>query len=327
MADAGEPSGAGRTRTGDLLGRRAGDRRGRRSVDSFSTLKDPEHSSAEAWGAGARARARTGLEPEGGADAAASDWMLGFTRPSPGERVLDVACGAGRVGLRAAGLVGREGFVVCSDLSEDMVAATRETAERLGRSNVEAVVLDAMSPSWAEEPFDVILCRFGLMHMSDPAAALRHARAALAPGGRLAVTVWSEGSENPWLMAILAAVMDHFGAPPPSPGVPGPFALGGAGELRGLIEASGFAHAVEERIEAEAVFDSVDAWWDHILEVSGPLATLLESTEAADRSEIRERAREAVAAHVGPDRRVVFPAVAIGGGGVVRLREQGGPRP
>lgn len=279
-------------------------------------MVDSERSPADAWGAGAAARGRAALEPEGGADAAASEWMLDFSRPAPGERVLEVACGAGRVGLRAAAAVGPEGSVACSDFSESMVAASREAAEQLNQSNIEAVVLDAMAPSWTDEPFDVVLCRFGLMHMEDPAAVLRNARAALVPGGRLAVTVWGAGSENPWLMAILAAVMDRVGAPPPPPGTPGPFALGDEGALRAVIEASGFEQAAEERIEAEASFDSVDAWWDQILEVSGPLAMVLDSLAAEDRSAIRDRAVEGAAEHVRSGVGVVFPAVAIGGGGV-----------
>ena len=43
--------------------------------------------------------------------------MLVATQPKPGERVLELACGAGGVGLAAAALVGPEGQVILSDVA------------------------------------------------------------------------------------------------------------------------------------------------------------------------------------------------------------------
>ena len=52
--------------------------------------------------------------------------------------MLEVACGAGRVGFQAAELVGPEGSVLCTDFAEDMVAAVRELVREFGLENVEA---------------------------------------------------------------------------------------------------------------------------------------------------------------------------------------------
>ncbi|HET9051467.1 MAG TPA: hypothetical protein VFO60_07165, partial [Candidatus Dormibacteraeota bacterium] len=44
--------------------------------------------------------------------------LLELSAPRPGERVLELACGAGGLGLAAAALVGAGGEVVVSDVAE-----------------------------------------------------------------------------------------------------------------------------------------------------------------------------------------------------------------
>lgn len=177
--------------------------------------------SAEQWGGAAEAWARAAEEEETGASASATRWMLETAALRPGEEVLELACGAGRVGLEAARMVQPGGTVLCSDFSEAMVQAVRDRVSRTGIENVGARVLDAEDLSLDSQRFDVVLCRFGYMLMSDPAAALGESRRVLRPGGRLLLAVWGEAGENPWLAAVMAAIVDQLGAPPPEPGTPG----------------------------------------------------------------------------------------------------------
>jgi ubiquinone/menaquinone biosynthesis C-methylase UbiE len=59
--------------------------------------------------------------------------MLEAVALRPGERVLELACGDGEVGLRAAEAVGADGVVVCSGFAEPMteVVAERAAARQL----------------------------------------------------------------------------------------------------------------------------------------------------------------------------------------------------
>ena len=54
--------------------------------------------------------------------AAVTAGMLELSAPRPGERVLELACGAGGVGIAAAELVGPAGEVVLSDVAPEMTA-------------------------------------------------------------------------------------------------------------------------------------------------------------------------------------------------------------
>jgi SAM-dependent methyltransferase len=238
--------------------------------------------------------------------------MLGAADLQPGERVLELACGAGRVGLQSAARVGPEGAVLCTDFSQAMVDAVAERVERLEIPNVSTQVLDAEHLELdGEAPFDAVLCRFGYMLMADPLQALRESARALRPGGRLVLAVWGQDEANPWLSIILHALIDHLNAPPPQPGQPGPFSLGDPARLRELVEQAGLVDVEVAEIEAKQRYDSLPRWWEEILEVSGPLATMLKALPEEDRESIRATAL-AEAEQFGSSDGAVFPASIVG---------------
>lgn len=264
------------------------------------------------WGAAAEHWARAAEKDEVGASADAAKWMLKAAELQPGERVLEVAGGAGRVGLQAAAEVGSEGSVLCSDFSEEMVRVARERFDRLGVPNIETRALDAQDLDLDDRSFDAVLCRFGYMLMPDPRQALRESARVLRPGGRLVLAVWGEAEQNPWLSNVLETVMSHLGAPPPEPGSPGPFALGNPAHLRDLLDRAGLADAEVDRVETKQVYDSLDAWWEKILSVGRPLKAVLEPLPEADLNAIREAVLSSGREFVADDGAAVFPATVIG---------------
>ncbi len=161
--------------------------------------------------------------------------MLELTDPHAGERVLELACGAGGVGLAAAERVGPEGEVVLSDVVAEMTSIAAARAESRGLTNVRTCVLDLEQIEQPDGSYDVVLCREGLMFAPDPARAAREIRRVLRPGGRVALAVWGPRERNPWLGVVLDAVSAQIGAPVPPPGVPGPFSLGDADRVAELL--------------------------------------------------------------------------------------------
>jgi len=99
-----------------------------------------------------------------------------------GMRVLDLGCGLGHVSALAGQVVGPTGSVLGLDQSPDALAAARDRAERAGTTNVHFIEGDATA--WrSSEPFDAILGRLLLFHLTDPAAVVRHHLSNLRPGG------------------------------------------------------------------------------------------------------------------------------------------------
>jgi ubiquinone/menaquinone biosynthesis C-methylase UbiE len=105
---------------------------------------------------------------------------------SPGERVLDVACGTGVVARLAAEAVGRSGTVAALDPNPEMLSVARSIptsgAEiRWYESRAESIPLP-------DNRFDFVFCQLGLQFVADKLAAIREMHRVLAPGGRVLVS-------------------------------------------------------------------------------------------------------------------------------------------
>lgn len=263
------------------------------------------------WSGVAEGWARNVERRESGASGAAADWMLDAVAVRPGSRVLELACGAGDVGLRAAEAVGPAGRVVCSDFAEPMLEVGRERARGMRLDNVETRTLDAEDLRLAGERFDAVLCRLGYMLMADAGKAINESCVALEPGGRLALGVWGSAERNPWLSLLTDAVMKTLGAPAPEPGTPGPFALSDHDRLRDLLGAAGLEDILIEDLHADRRHDSLEEWWAGTQDLSGPIAMLLSQLTADQVEEIRAAALDGAQAYVEPDGAVRFPATVV----------------
>jgi SAM-dependent methyltransferase len=79
---------------------------------------------------------------------------------------------------------------------------------------------------FADEEYDVVLSRFGVMFFDDPRVAFANLARALRPGGRLVFLCWQEVTRNEHIMVPFGAIAAFV--PPPDlggPGAPGPFSL------------------------------------------------------------------------------------------------------
>jgi len=110
--------------------------------------------------------------------------LLGLT---PGDTVLDLACGTGAFTRDFARAVGRDGLAVGIDVSETMLArATAQTANA-GFEQVAYVRGDAQELPFADGSFDAVCCFAALHLFADPFRALDRIAAVLGDGGRVAI--------------------------------------------------------------------------------------------------------------------------------------------
>jgi SAM-dependent methyltransferase len=108
------------------------------------------------------------------------EWIAAHVPVSPEDVVLDVAGGAGHVGRHlAAGAA----FAVVVDLTREMLQA----GVAAGRRNMAFVEGDATALPFADEQFDVVLCRFAFHHIDEPARAAAEMARVARPGATVAV--------------------------------------------------------------------------------------------------------------------------------------------
>ena len=112
---------------------------------------------------------------------------------TPGERLLDLGCGAGRHAFEA---YRRGARVVAADLDlkelapvSGMFAAMRAEGQAAPPAAATALSADATRLPFPDDAFDAIIAAEILEHIPDDAAAMAEIARVLRPGGTVAVTV------------------------------------------------------------------------------------------------------------------------------------------
>lgn len=106
---------------------------------------------------------------------------------APGERVVDVGCGAGIDSLIAARMTGPGGAVIGVDMTPAMVDRARKSAKEVGLGNVEFHQGFAESLPVADAWADVVISNGVLNLFPNKLAGLQEMARVLKPGGRLQV--------------------------------------------------------------------------------------------------------------------------------------------
>jgi SAM-dependent methyltransferase len=128
-------------------------------------------------------------------------------------RIADLGCGVGMVTGLLAELVGSGGQVVGIDSSGEQLAQARRRLNG-GGSNIRFVQASATDTGLRPGSFDLVYCRFLLIHLPKPDRALREMFALLKPGGILVCEdgdLTASGSEPPSALDAFADLWGRLG--------------------------------------------------------------------------------------------------------------------
>jgi SAM-dependent methyltransferase len=197
-----------------------------------------------------------------------------------GTRLLDVATGPG---YAAAAAAARGATPTGIDISEGMVEVARRRYPELT-----LVQGDAERLPFAEGCFDAVVGNFVLNHLPQPERAVSEFARVLAPGGRLALSVW----DVPARMRVLGVLVDaivEVGAEPAIdlPPGPDPFRFADERVFEGLLRGAGFRFVAVRTFEFTHGFGGVSEYWDAILAGTVRTAALVRRRTAETQERIR----------------------------------------
>ncbi len=226
----------------------------------------------------------------------ATETMLELCDVGLGNRVLDVAAGAGEQTVTAAKRVGDTGHVLATDISPEILKYVDIAAKLAGVNKIVASsVIDGEELQQLEvEPFDAVISRVGLIYFPDQQKALAGMKHQLRDGGKLGAMVYSTAETNPFFSIPVSIIRRRAKLPPPLPGQPGPFSLGGEGVLEKAFTDAGFRNIQVETINAPVRVASAAECLQFEQESFGALHQMLAGLSNSEQDEAWSEIEEAL---------------------------------
>jgi SAM-dependent methyltransferase len=230
------------------------------------SLKEWKASRRAAWGSAPFERIAHQLDP-------IHEHLIVSLRPRPGERWLDVATGTGAVAVRAARAGAR---VTGVDFAPELLATARQLAASEGLE-IQFDEGDAENLRYEDHSFDVVSSSVGAIFAPDQRRVAAELARVLPPGGSLGLAAWRP--DPGW------SFLDEFRPPAPAE-VGDPDAWGREEHVRELL-GDAFELSFEDG-DCPLRGESPAAVWDLVSSSVGPMKTLVESLDPAQRDALRQ---------------------------------------
>lgn len=204
------------------------------------------------------------------------------------KKVLEIACGTGRVTRHLVEALPKESQLWATDLNKDMLQVAKATIDA---PNINWQVADAQQLPFEKETFDLAICQFGVMFFPDRLQAFTEVYRVLKPGGRFIFNTWDAVEYNAATNSTQHALNDFFKGDAPQFIQKGPFSFFDHEEIKATLEKAGFnmvkLTVVPKQTDASAASDLVNGIVD-----GSPLTGYLKergaSTEAVKKRILEE---------------------------------------
>ncbi|HLH09947.1 MAG TPA: methyltransferase domain-containing protein [Terriglobales bacterium] len=204
----------------------------------------------------------------------------------PNMQVLDVACGSGEPAISIAAQMNGTGQVVGTDISTEPLAVARDRAQQRGLTNLQFQEADVAKLPLANESFDRVTCRLGLMYFADVPRSLAEIRRVLRPEGRFTAATWGPISQPYFEITVgtILRFMPYLSIPEAAHMI---FRFGDPDTVRRALQSLGFADVHSElRTVAWNWEGSPQELWQYFQAVTVPFAALFQAIPAGRKAEI-----------------------------------------
>lgn len=152
-------------------------------------------------------------------------------------RVLELACGTGRLTRYLAELTRDEGQLYATDLNPDMLQMAKEKADN---GLIQWSVVDAQDIPFEPGYFDLVVCQFGVMFFNDKPRAFADIHRVLQPGGTFLFNTWDHFGYNAASRISHQVLTEVLTPDPPDFLARGPYSFFDPAQIRQLLEEAGF---------------------------------------------------------------------------------------
>jgi SAM-dependent methyltransferase len=194
-----------------------------------------------------------------------------------GEKVLDVAGGAGNTALAAAR---RWAEVVCTDYVPELLRHAQRRAGAEGLS-LRTQLADAQQLPFGDGAFDVVTSTLGAMFAPDQSRTASELLRVLREGGRLGMANWTPQS---WIGSQFALLAQFV---PPLPGLVSPGMWGTEEWLRELF-GDRVSSLVARRQQVEICYYDTTGLFELFCEWFGPVSTVWRTLAGPQRERFRD---------------------------------------
>jgi SAM-dependent methyltransferase len=209
---------------------------------------------------------------------------------APGQRVLDVGCGAGALTTVLAAIVGAEN-VAGVDPSEPFVAAARK---RLPSADLRVGPAEALP--FEDDAFDTAVSQLVFHFVDDPAQAVAEMQRVTRDGGHVAACVWDMTGGMTMLRAYWDAAREVDASAPDEIERFG----GRPGQLAALWRESGLRDVVGDELTVSTRYRDFDELWTAFLGGVGPVGAHVTSLDDAKRAEVASALHARIGSPEGP---------------------------
>ena len=216
----------------------------------------------------------------------ATERMLEIAGITNGDRVLDIAAGAGEQSIMTAKKVGTSGYVLATDISSNILQYAKQMAQQEGINNIETKVMDGENLTLEDETFDAVISRVGLIYFPDQQKALKEMLRVLKSGGKVAAIVYSTPEENKFFSVPVSIIRSRAKLPPPLPGQPGPFSLGAEGIIDKVFSQAGFKNVRSELVDSPLLLSSAKECVQFEKESFGALHQMMSSLTDSEKESV-----------------------------------------